>query len=154
MIVYSDNYATHLLNLNLNINDFKKLFVEAGLPEPNVFDPNYEITTAGYSRFMRILYNSSYLSKDNSEYALTLLCQSKFKDGLLKNIPDNIEVAHKFGESATGPRNNQVNQLHESGIFYCNDHPYLLTVMTKGKNVKTLPDVLSQISSEVYHSIQ
>ncbi len=154
MIIDSDNDATYLLNLNLNIPAFKRLFLDAGIAEPDVSNPNFEITANEYSRFMRLLYNASYLSNQNSDYALELLCKSDFKKGITKGIPDNIIVAHKFGESASGNRDNLTNQLHESGIFYCNNQTYLLTVMTKGKKIDLMPDVLAEISMEVYNTFK
>lgn len=154
MIVNSDNAATYLLNTNLDIPEFQKLFVDLGLPEPDVHNPKYLMTASGYSRFFRVLYNATYLSKENSELALNLLSQGEFKDGIIKGIPDGTVVAHKFGEYGEGnikdPNN---NQLHETGIFYYKGDPYLLTVMTKGSSLNSLTQTLSDISSEVYKSM-
>ena len=65
---------------------------------------------------------------------------------MTKNLPDSIRVAHKFGESGTLTE----HQLHESGIVYLQHNPYLITIMTKGPDVKKLPDVLSAISKSVF----
>jgi len=149
MIVKSDNYATQALNENLNIGEFKSLFTELGIPEPDVHDPNYSITAADYSKFFRVLYNATYISNENADYALTLLVQSDFKEGILKELPADIKVAHKFGE--TGDHNDPTDhQLHESGIIYFNQSPFLVTVMTKGPDVKQLPEVISEISKRVF----
>lgn len=55
-------------------------------------------------------------------------------------------MAHKFGE-ALDP---QGLQLHETGIVYLGNDPYLITVMTKGRDVHQLPQVLSTISRYVF----
>ena len=98
MIVYSDNNATSLLNENVNLTTFYRTFTELNLPQPNVRDRNYEITARRISKFFIVLYNATYLSRSSSEYALKLLNESEFKDGMLSGMPANISVAHKFGE--------------------------------------------------------
>ena len=154
MIVNSDNAATYLLLANLDAAEFKKLFIDLRLPEPDVNNPKYEITTSGYSRFFRTLYNATYLSKENSEFALNLLSQTEFKEGIIKPIPEGVTVAHKFGQSGvTNPDGSIDSQLHEAGIFYYKGNPYLLTVMTKGTHLNLLPKSLSDISAEVLNQL-
>ena len=55
-------------------------------------------------------------------------------------------MAHKFGESGTPVD----KQLHESAIVYLDKKPYLLTVMTKGKDNASLSKLICEISSIVY----
>ena len=148
MIVDSDNDATSLLSSNLNVSLVKKLFTDLNLSEPNVAQKDYFITATECARFLRILFNSSYLSHNTSEYALELLTQSKFKRGMIKEIPKDVKVAHKFGES--GLTGMEV-QLHEEGIFYLDNNPYLLVVMTKGKDFDKMADCISSISGLVYN---
>ena len=148
-IVNSDNHSTYLLNANMNIPAFYKLFADLGFPTPNLSDNNYQITSADYSKFIRILFNSSYLSRKNSEYALDLLSKSTFNDGLSKYIPKEITVAHKFGEYGF-PSTVFQKQLHESGIVYLNNYPYLITIFTGGNRLEDLPPVISTLSKTVY----
>ena len=149
MIVKSDNNATFLLNQNLDIGAFQKLFTDLSMPVPSIHDPDFRITSIEYARFIRLLYNATYLTPENSEYALQLLANVDFKEGLLKQIPTGVIVAHKFGEFSKGDQ----KQLHEAGIIYAADNPYLLIVMTKGNNVHELSLVLSEISKYVFDNI-
>jgi len=142
MIVNSDNSATLIINESMDISIFKKLFTDLGIPEPDVHDPNFKIDVSDLSKFLNILYNATYLNKVNSEYALTLLSDSSFSLGIVNGIPADVKVAHKFGE--TGGRNEA--QLHETAIVYKDNDPYLITIMTKGKDVQRLPEVLSGLS--------
>ena len=146
MIVYSDNNATHLLNERMDVAIFKKMFVDIGIPEPNVSDRFYQISARDYSEFFKVLFNASYISKEMSDYALGLLANSDYKDGFLNAVPKELIVAHKFGEGGT----QQLHELHESGIFYINSKPYLLTVMTRGSELKNLPHILNDVSGMVY----
>jgi beta-lactamase class A len=146
MASYSDNRATFLLNNNCDIPTFQNMFQELGLAKPEVHDTSYAITVKDFSIFMRVLYNSTYLNTLNSDYALNLLSESSFDEGLKDKLPANILVARKFGEAnRAGNR-----ELHESGIVYCENKPYLLIVMSKGFDVKALASMISDISESVF----
>ena len=149
MISYSDNNATALLNNNLKAEVLTKLFADLNLEVPDIKAQHYYFTSKQYSLFMRALYNASYLSIDNSEFAAELLGTCDFKDGIVRGLPKGTKIAHKFGESGTPVE----MQLHESAIVYLKDRPYLLTVMTKGKDNKTLSKLISEISATVYKNM-
>lgn len=152
MIVHSDNAATQLLNQNINPDALAKVFSDLGLTPPKADASyfNYTISPRDYSVFMAALYNAGYLTIAESEYATSLLADCNFKDGLLKGLPENIKVAHKFGEAG----NPQEHQLHETGIIYINNNAYLITVMTKGNDVKKLAETISNISRIAYNRMK
>jgi hypothetical protein len=78
-----------------------------------------------------------------------MLAQCDFKEGLVKGLPPNVQVAHKFGEC----RYDNIYELHESGIVYVGDNAYLITIMTKGSDRKNLSEVISGISGLVYNKL-
>lgn len=149
MITKSDNNATMLLHNFFDIDEFKYLFTSIGLTEPDVHNPKYEMTASGFSKFMRLLYNGTYLSPADADYALNLLSQSDFREGMLKQLPAGLKVAHKFGEFGESERGTW-KQLSESGIIFLNDNPLLVTIMTKGNDVHLLPQAISDISKYIY----
>ena len=150
MISYSDNNATALLNNNIDREVFKKVFTDLNLPAPDWSAKTYPITAREFSVFVRALYNGTYLNDENSEIATKLLSQCDFKEGMLAGLPANTKVAHKFGESGTP----QEQQLSESAIIYLNDNPYAITIMTKGKDYKQLPQIIKEISNATYQFMQ
>jgi beta-lactamase class A len=150
MIAYSDNNATYLLNKNVNLDLFVKLFTDLGIPKPDVMSKDYSISPRDYSSFFKVIYNAGYLSYENSEFAAELLGMCDFKDGLLKGLPPNTQVAHKFGEWGDAIN----HQLHESGFVYIGNSTYLITIMTEGNDVKKLPDVISALSKKAYSDLQ
>jgi len=81
-----------------------------------------------------------------SNDALSLLTESTFKDGLLKELPSSIVVAHKYGESGDAVS----HQLHEAGIIYLQNKPYLISVMTRGTDWNKLSEVIGHISRMTY----
>ena len=50
-------------------------------------------------------------------------------------------------------RKNGERQLHDCGIVYYSNHPYLLCVMTKDKTIENLADAIKDISHLVYEEI-
>lgn len=145
MIKYSDNAAATLLCLNLDSRDFEKTFTDFGFKKGNLNEA-YPITSVEFSDYMEMLYNAGYLTIKDSEYAMELLSDCNFKKGMIAGLPDSVQVAHKFGESG----DLSVKELHESGIIYLNDSPYLLTIMTKGPDINKLIPIVSSISSMIY----
>lgn len=152
-IVHSSNAAAWELTEHLDISHLETVYRDLGVN----FRTDEELktrmlTVGGYASFFRILFNASYLSREYSEKALQLLTQTEFKDGIVAGVPAEIKVAHKFGErtqTATGLR-----QLHDCGIVYYPNHPYLLCIMTKGESFDYLGTVIAGISRRVFEEIQ
>ena len=149
MIEYSDNNATILLNNCMDSKQFKKTFTDLGLKEPSMEASDYPISSKDYSLFFEELYNAGYLTIEDSEAAVELLTKCDFKDGLLGGLPPNTSVAHKFGEAG----DDNIHELHESGIINSGNKRYQITVMTKGKNLTKLSDVIKNISKLVYQKV-
>ncbi|MFZ4797685.1 MAG: serine hydrolase [Bacteroidia bacterium] len=149
MIKYSDNNATILLNEVIDVKVFKKLFKDFGLKDFDWYSSDYLMTVTDYSIFLPALFNASYLTIENSEYALELLSKSDFEEGFSKGIPTNVSMAEKFGESG----NLDMKELHETAIVYLANKPYIITIMTKGKVLDKLPQVLKEVSFLAYNHL-
>lgn len=150
MIENSDNYATYLLTQMIDVPEFQRLFTELELPKPSMQQMDYALTASQYSRFLRVLYNASYLSPEYSNRALELMSKCSFNKGITRNLSPDIQVAHKFGEYGMGTK----RTLSESAILYLGESPYLLTIMTKGDVDAPLEDLIASVSSYIYTNIQ
>jgi len=146
MIVNSDNYASNILNGLMDINIYKKIFEDIGIENYNTEDQYRKLSSTQIAKLFRILYNSTYLSYNNSEYALLLLSESGFKGGLVKEFPASVVVAHKFGEGGGVDE----TDLSDAGIVYLNNETYCIVVMTRGKNVTELSEIIGKISKKIY----
>ncbi len=148
MVAYSDNNATQLLNGYMKIDAINRVFTDIGLTPPpaNADYFKYKISAKDISKFIIGIYNSSFLSNSASEFAAELLTKSDFKDGLVKQLPPNVKVAHKFGEAGQ----NTGVELHETGIIFIEGKPYQITIMTRGTDIKKQADIISQLSKMVY----
>ena len=152
MIVDSDNGATYTLLDHVDQQQLALVYKELGIPDPNAVSGNYKITARQYSLFFRILYNATYLDEGVSEKAMELLVQTSYRDGLVSGVPDGISVAHKYGEHVNGAPDGSVFsiELHDCGIVYKLNSPYFLCVMTSGKSIDDLTNVIQQISKMTY----
>lgn len=150
MIVFSDNQALALLTERLPLDELQDLFVILGVGEDVLLDGNSKITVKEYAGFFRILFNSSYLSRASSEKALALLSMTDYHDALPAGVPEGTVVAHKFGEAGS---EGHERQLHDCGIVYFPNHPYLACIMTRGKDPEVLKTAIQDISRTIYERI-
>ena len=158
MIKYSDNNAMELLVNTIDNNTLQDFYAKTY----DLFDIKFSeqqenfITARSYSYFFRILYNATYLNRQDSEYALSLLAQTDFKAGLVAGIPSDIVIAHKFGERTLLDFKGQVleRELHDCGIVYYPLGPYVICVMTRGKEFKDLSNAIRDISAAVYEDVR
>jgi len=151
MIAYSDNYSYYLLteylsSINPSANELLKTYQELGIIEPNN-DTDQTISTKDYAAIFRTLYNTSYLSKQSSEMALSMLDAADFDKGLVAGVNKDETVAHKFGERSDPPGN--LKQLHDCGIIYNSKNPYLLCIMTEGNDFNKLLGIIDNVSKMV-----
>jgi beta-lactamase class A len=152
MIVYSDNNSYFLLLSAIDTNILHRVYTDLGLVVPKVSDRGEYMSVAEYASFFRVLFNASYLNKDLSEKALEYLAEVDFTRGLVAGVPPKTVVAHKFGEKTLGP-NQEIKQLHDCGIVYYPQHPYLLCIMTRGDSFEYLDDTIKDISRLVFKEV-
>ncbi len=153
MIVYSDNSSLFVFENILGTKNFLRIYKDLNLEMPDSTKNIYDTTVQNFSVFMEVLFNATYLDPGNSEYAIELMSKSDFKEGIVKGIPGgNSFIAHKFAEA--GDITNR--QLHETALLYIKDKPYLITIMTKGKNgteYSKLEPIIQGIARIIYDGI-
>jgi len=152
MIVNSDNNAEGLLTYAIGNAAINKVFQDLQLSNPNSGD---FLSPRLYSRFYRVLYNSTYLSYAMSNETLQLLSQTNFTEGLVAGLPGSTTVSHKFGErTALTPTGGvDYRELHDCGIVYYPNDPYFICVMTKGSDFSKLQTIISDISGIVWTDV-
>jgi beta-lactamase class A len=153
MIKYSDNdsyYAllAYLNTLAPNTQLLRDTFVDLGIIDPkSTFEET--ITVKSYAGIFTQLFNSTFFSsKVTSEIALSMLTDTDFTEGVVAGVPRGTRVAHKFGERFDDVA--KVKQLHDCGIVYYPQNPYLLCVMTKGDDIDKLKLFISEVSRMTY----
>jgi len=155
MIVYSDNRAIDMLSAWLedkgsNYEVLRRTLSDLGIVGYEASLDASQITVKQYASLFRILYNASYLNAAMSEKALAVLEESEFKEGLTGKLPNDLGVAHKFGVRAF---NEGEQQLHDCGIVYFKPSPYMICIMTRGKEYKALSDYIQNASKKVFTEV-
>lgn len=152
LLVNSDNGAKNALLSELDQRTIADVYSDLGIENPDAAAGNYTISAKAYSMFFRVLYNATYLSRAMSEKLLDLLVEAQYKDGLVASVPSGVKAAQKYGEYvAVDAGGNPIGyELHDCGIIYKPASPYLLCVMTRGKQLDTLTSVIQHISKLVY----
>jgi beta-lactamase class A len=157
MIIFSDNNA--YVGLKFFKPDLlKSIYGEVGINLPTdeqAADVDNYVSPQDYSLLFESLYHASLLNSDDSEKALDLLSQVYYKGGLVAGVPQEIKVAHKFGERKIMENGVELyEQLHDCGIIYAPGHPYLLCVMTQGQDFNVLQTDIQDISRTVYNDVK
>lgn len=151
---YSDNVAFVMLRQYLVDRYGKAPFLDESERQlglvPEVSDRYYMISVARYASLFKLVYSASFLNSAMSEKFVGMMLQTTFDKGLVQGLPPEVKVAHKFGEME---RDGTV-QLHDCGIVYYPDNPYVLCVMTRGQDYSQLEKVIGEVSRMVYAEVQ
>lgn len=155
-IIYSDNTAAQILMDNLPKNLIDRILSALSLQFKGP-DGVYEniITAKSYANVFRVLYNSSYLTREYSNEALDVLTKSTYSEGILV-VSGKDKVAHKFGErTSIYPDGTEIKQLHECGLVYSNKgkEPFTFCIMTEGDDYNQLKKVIQEIAKTIYKGI-
>lgn len=143
LLIKSDNTAHRMFMRNMTTVELGELQNAIGLQD--LYNERQEVSAKEYSRLLRALYNSSFLSRQNSQQILQWLAQTEFKHSLAAGLPKNTTFAHKIGED-----NLEQNYL-DSGIVYLPNRPYLITVMVK-QHTKPQAEALMRRISQAAHN--
>lgn len=148
-IQYSSNRAEFVLLRSTGEDRYRDLLLSIGLHDFPHGSSSYPISAPEYAQFFKALYNASALSPRNADLALDLLARSDFMHGIRNGIPAGIEVASKFGETGDGDH----RQLHEAGIVYTGNRPYLVVVMSEGSDSMAMARFIAQVSGSVFEAM-
>jgi beta-lactamase class A len=146
MIWYSDNYATQML-IDEETGEGMERMLYSLSAEQSFQDGTLYVDARTVVGLLRVLYNSSFLSRQHSEFALELLTQSYFPDGLRRHLPTDVVVASKFGFHGSEVSGQLHHELHECGIIYRPRSPYVMCVMTRTD--RSSPESLDQLLGEI-----
>lgn len=150
MIMDSDNNSFLTLLANIDENLLREAYINLGLAGAFSEEDDY-VSLKSMVGVIRVLYNASYLNEKMSKKALEHLINTKYNDGIVASLPKDIIVAHKFAERVK--KDTGLKQLHDIGIVYYSSNPYLLGIMTKGKDFAGLSKVIRDISYLIYSEV-
>ena len=152
MISRSDNDAAYTLFSYMHPGELAHLYQDLGVAGPEERNPNQLVTVRDLSTFLRILYVAGYLTWDHSQQALEYLAATDFNEGLRALLPPGMTIAHKFGEA--GDVGSDLKQVHDCGFVFHPKGPYMLCVLTRGKDQHQQAEAIARISKLVYDEIE
>ena len=152
----SDNTALRILLRQVDLGDLQLILDYYGLDinvdlqrENREKQPDL-ITPKAMSALYSSLYFSTVLESHNSEYLLSLLANSTFPIKEIANLPDDVRVAHKFGENYYG-----TNQyFHECGIMYINESRVFYCIMTKNIDEERAVETIGVTINYIYNYVK
>jgi hypothetical protein len=151
MLINSDNSARDLLISSISQQYIDELYQYLNITEPSA-SRNFKISLNNYALFFRMLYSSTFINEDHSEELLGILTKTDFPYGITRDLLSDIPVAHKYGvyNSSKNDQGIAMQELHECGIIYQLDRPYILCIMTEGPEQAVLADFMAKISKQIY----
>lgn len=154
MIADSDNGATYALMQEINKDILAQVYHDLHIDAPPEQGRDFTLSVKDYALLFRVLYNSTYINRVMSEQALTLLSKTEYKDGMTALLDPGTKVAHKYGEAVTMSQGGRSSEMHDCGIVYYPEKPYVLCIMTHGQNRLHLAGLIQQISKTVYDDVK
>ncbi len=146
MITYSDNTAKNALKRQLSLTEIDTVFIHVGIPDPYLATNGNAVSPRGYTRLLKSLYYSTFLSPALSEKALEFMTDTQQENLISRGVPPEVQVAHKFGISG-------LKSLHDCGIVYHQKNPYFLCIMTRDIQLEQSSELIRKISKEVYEFV-
>jgi beta-lactamase class A len=143
MITFSDNTAKNAIKRQLSHLELDTIFVHVGIPNPYMAYSNQTVSPRGYTRLLKALYYSTYLSSKMSEKALDLTTDTQQEQLLSLGVPSEIQVAHKFGII-------DGKFLSDCGIVYHSKNPYFICVMINNEDMEENKELINKISKDTY----
>jgi len=152
MLVYSDNRPIGPLLGFMRPDVWKKVYADLGVrKQSDDGKEEWSVTPRVVALMFRSLYNGSYLDLGSSQELLSVMTRARYGKGLVAGVDPGVRVAHKFGEATMVEQDSTLTSvLHDCGIIYKPKNPYILCVMTEGKDFGALEKVISDISQIVY----
>jgi len=153
MIAYSDNNAMQMLLEEFPSDTLLQFFATHNIAYEEAPE-GIKMSLGTYSWFFESLYDKTLLNGTMSQKALSYLGAEVFPQGMHAAVPSGVEIESKFGEKLLTDGNGRVEstQLHEVGIVLDRDKPFLIGIMTDGKDLPSLEKVIRQITHDVYEA--
>jgi beta-lactamase class A len=156
MLIYSDNTPFSPL-METGRLFVSKAFHDLGVEEVREGDTvtGWTSSVRTYAGALRSLYNASYLDAEYSNKVLSMLSQSTFTKGIVSGVPQGVKVAHKFGEGTGVTSNDQAvnHTLNDCGIVYKPENPFVICIMTEGKDFSQMEKVIQDITRASYDAL-
>ena len=105
------------------------------------------LTPRAYSSFLKCLYFSCYLDKNDSQELLQTLSESRINNRLPALLPKDLTVSHKIGNYFDETQS-------DCGIVYIEKRNFLLCIMLDGPSTESTNNHIAQLSKFAYDYVK
>lgn len=150
MIVdYSDDAANVLFD-NIDKTSLNEVFSDLGINFKEDKNTQDFIPLRLYALFFRVLYNSTYLSDEFSEKAMTLLVKTENKVGFAVTLSKNLAIANREGIRTFETGGTKMYEIYDCGVIFYPGHPYLLCAAAQSKDGNKLKVFFQSLGELAY----
>lgn len=135
----SDNTAYNIAKNMLGVRKINETINLIGMKSTD-FAEN-ETTPKDIGLFFQKLWEGSLISDENSDELLDFLTDGIYEEWLAAGIPNDIQVAHKYGR--------EMHVVNDAGIVFANK-PFVVVIMSKGVVEREADKVFPELTRMVY----
>jgi len=150
MITDDSDDAANALFDTIDKSVLNEVFSDLGIDFTEDKQTKDFISLRRYSLFLRILYNASYLSNNNSEKALSLLADATTPSLLEANLPHTVPFASRVGGRKVTLQGAQGFEVYECDIVYYPNHNYLLCVSAESAQLEDIKTFFAKVGDAIY----
>ncbi len=145
MITISHNYAALLLSEKIKLSNVAEYIEDNGFKDSTVgTDGSSPKTTASeIASFFEKLYKGELANSGSSKKMIDLLLSQKLNNKLPKNLPSDIDIAHKTGELGW--------VSHDAGIIFSSKGDYIIVVLSESNDPKGANERIAKVSESVFN---
>lgn len=141
MITISHNYAALLVSDRVGNESISVFMRQSGFANSSLISPP-KTTASDIALFYEKLYKGELVSKEYSQKMMDILKKQQLNNGLPKNLPQGIQIAHKTGDIGWFK--------HDAGIVFTGKGDYIIVVLSETNSPVGAQQRIAQISKAVY----
>jgi len=139
MAKQSDNTAFNICRNFLGDEKVQDAINNIGLTRSNLV--NNETTPKDIGIFFEELWNGNLINEMNKNELLGFLTDTIYEEWLAAGIPDDIQVAHKYGR--------ETHVVNDAGIVFA-DKPFVVVIMSKGVVEREADNIFPELARMVW----
>ncbi len=135
----SDNTAFNIARSILGDDEIDNVIKQIGMANTSLLEN--ETTPYDAGTFFEELWKGNIVSEESRDEILEFLTDTIYEDHLVAGIPDDIQVAHKYGR--------EVHVVNDAGIVFV-DEPFIVVIMSKGVVESEADEIIPELAKVVY----
>jgi beta-lactamase class A len=146
----SDNTAFNIARNILGDDEIEIVIGRTGMVSTSLSEN--ETTPYDVGTFFEELWRENIVSEESRDAMLEFLTDTIYEDHLAAGIPDDIQVAHKYGR--------EVHVVNDAGIIFADEpsgsetlqgrRPFIIVIMSKGVVESEADEVVPELAGMVY----